>query len=307
MRSRAALSLGGTTFMSELHLHFRSEDLARTRLAANADRTWETALSLNLLQSLPAPPAGALGAWCSWARSRLGAWARPLLVSAPAAEDFPAFLALLHRDENDPRSAILSRYHATVIAPVWPTISMAVATDHGRRARRLLTGGLEELFGAGDPVLRWQAPVLTADHPIERHLDLAGRGLVLVPSYFARRRPVVQTDPTGPTVLVHPIAADARIPLTTEAAEGASSRYLDALLGATRAAVLKALAEGCTTTELARRVGVSAASASQHATVLREAGLISTERQGGAVRHVVTALGSAVLDPRTGSGHPSRT
>jgi DNA-binding transcriptional ArsR family regulator len=59
--------------------------------------------------------------------------------------------------------------------------------------------------------------------------------------------------------------------------------------------VLLEVGGGCTTSELARRVGVSLASASQHASVLREAGLVHTLRQGGAVLHTLTPLGAALL------------
>ncbi|MDG4865877.1 winged helix-turn-helix domain-containing protein, partial [Streptomyces sp. T-3] len=65
--------------------------------------------------------------------------------------------------------------------------------------------------------------------------------------------------------------------------------------GRTRSAVLASVDGGCTTGELARRVGVSAASASQHATVLRESGLLATVRDGNSVLHTVTPLGAALL------------
>jgi DNA-binding transcriptional ArsR family regulator len=59
--------------------------------------------------------------------------------------------------------------------------------------------------------------------------------------------------------------------------------------------VLASVRDGCTTTELAGRAGISLAAASQHATVLRDAGLIASRRQGGAVLHVLTPLGAELL------------
>ena len=70
---------------------------------------------------------------------------------------------------------------------------------------------------------------------------------------------------------------------------------LAALVGRNRAAVLRTIADGCSTTELAGRVGISLAAASQHASVLRDAGLITTHRQGSAVLHVLTPLGAELL------------
>lgn len=70
-------------------------------------------------------------------------------------------------------------------------------------------------------------------------------------------------------------------------------------MGRTRAAVLAAAADGCSTTGLARRLGISPATASQHASVLRRAALITTRRDGKAVLHTTTHLGTALLASTT--------
>jgi DNA-binding transcriptional ArsR family regulator len=61
---------------------------------------------------------------------------------------------------------------------------------------------------------------------------------------------------------------------------------------------LLSIGEVSPTSELARRVGVSAASVSQHTSVLREARLIQTSRAGKAVLHTITPLGAALLGDR---------
>jgi DNA-binding transcriptional ArsR family regulator len=70
------------------------------------------------------------------------------------------------------------------------------------------------------------------------------------------------------------------------------------LLGRTRASVLTSIAESphLTTKELASLLGISPAGASQHATVLREAGLITTRREGGAALRILATAGFALLD-----------
>ena len=67
---------------------------------------------------------------------------------------------------------------------------------------------------------------------------------------------------------------------------------------ALRAAALAAIGDGCSTTDLARRVGISAAAASQHATILRNAGLITSNRERNMVLHSLTPLGVSVLNGR---------
>ncbi|WP_197352750.1 hypothetical protein [Streptomyces bathyalis] len=55
------------------------------------------------------------------------------------------------------------------------------------------------------------------------------------------------------------------------------------------------IADGVSTGEPARRAGVSNASASEHATVLRNVGLVHTERAGRSSRHSLTLLGAELL------------
>ncbi|MEV4948531.1 helix-turn-helix domain-containing protein [Streptomyces sp. NPDC053755] len=184
----------------------------------------------------------------------------------------------------------LRGYHRAAIEPYWPDVRARVEADRAVRGRALLDGGADELLASLPPMLRWRSPVLEADYPVDRDLHLDGRGLLLQPSYFCRGTPVVLRDPALPPVLVYPVT---HCEAPTVRAPGGSS--LAKLVGNTRSAVLHAIGDGGTTSELARRAGVSLASASQHAGVLREAGLVSTLRHGNAVLHTLTPLGAALL------------
>jgi DNA-binding transcriptional ArsR family regulator len=161
----------------------------------------------------------------------------------------------------------------------------------------MMNRGITGLFDGLHRSLRWRPPTLelTGQH-VDGELRLAGRGLRLIPSVFCYGAPTVLEDGDLPPVLVYP--AD-EVPAWLEPPTPAGDRTaLVALLGPTRAKVLVAAADGCTTTELGRRAEISPASASYHATVLREAGLLTTRRNGMSVRHDLTALGMAVLDGR---------
>ncbi|MFE4592030.1 ArsR/SmtB family transcription factor [Streptomyces laurentii] len=187
-------------------------------------------------------------------------------------------------------SGALRDYHRAAVEPYWTHIQARVEADRVRRGRALLDGGADELLASLPPMLRWHSPVLEADYPVDRDVRLDGRGLLLQPSYFCRGTPVVLRDPTLPPVLVYPITHGES---PTVRPPGLPS--LAKLVGHTRSAVLHAIGDGGTTSELARRAGVSLASASQHAGVLREAGLIATLRTGNAVLHTLTPLGAALL------------
>ncbi|MEV6420577.1 winged helix-turn-helix domain-containing protein [Streptomyces sp. NPDC051662] len=184
----------------------------------------------------------------------------------------------------------LRTYHRAAVEPYWPHIRARVEADRALRGRALLDGGADELLSTLPPMLRWRSPVLEADYPFDRELLLDGRGLLLQPSFFCRSTPVVYRDPALPPVLVYPVT-HSEAPAVTER----GGPTLGRLVGHTRSAVLRAIEHGSTTSELARRTGVSLASASQHACVLREAGLVVTLRHGNAVLHTLTPLGAALL------------
>ncbi|GGU57865.1 transcriptional regulator [Streptomyces albospinus] len=214
---------------------------------------------------------------------------------APAAgRPLPAWIRDMADGETRALSrlaGILRRYYEAAVAPYWPRVQGRIEADRAARGRALLDGGADRLLASLPPMMRWRPPVLEADYPVERDLHLAGRGLLLLPSYFCRRTPVTFYNPDLTPVLVYPVEHQA--PRLTPPVP--PDRSLGRLVGQTRSAILHGIGVGCTTSELARRVDVSLASASQHATVLRDAGLLVTLRQGNAVLHTLTPLGAALL------------
>ncbi|WP_446039701.1 ArsR family transcriptional regulator [Streptomyces sp. SID1121] len=222
-------------------------------------------------------------------------WARPLADADPVA------LAEL--------ADALHGYHRAVLTPVWPRLRTAIDAERAARARVLLSHGIDGLLNSLRPTLRWSAPVLEADYPVDRDLHLAGRGLLLVPSVFCWRTPVTFIDPGLPPVLVYPLDLTPGWVSDPAALSGRASGTEDPLarlLGTSRAAALRLVEDGCTTGELARRAGLSQPSASQHTAVLREANLITSVRRGNEVIHTLTPLGTALLLANPSSAGPSR-
>ena len=190
--------------------------------------------------------------------------------------------------------AALREHHRTVVAPYWTEVEAQIEVDRLKRTRALLEGGCEGLLDSFRPNMRWSYPVLEADFPADQDLYLEGRGLLLVPSYFSWNTPDALYDSSLSPVLVYPIQHDLK--LTGKAPGQGSGESLSALIGATRAWILGAVDAGCTTSELARRVGVNPSSISQHTAVLRDAELIRTTRIGKSVMHTVTPLGRSLLE-----------
>ncbi|WP_326798285.1 helix-turn-helix domain-containing protein [Streptomyces sp. NBC_01808] len=190
---------------------------------------------------------------------------------------------------------LLRAYYEAVVEPWSDHMQARLEAERAARIRGLLDGGSEGMLAGLAPAMHWRAPVLEVRYPagVDRDLRLDGRGLTLVPSYFAADAPVSLADPELPPVLWYPVH-HRQAPVPPGPGHPPEQR-LAALLGRARAAVLHATAHGATTGELARATGVSASAASRHAGALRDAGLITTVRDGGSVLHTLTPAGAAVL------------
>lgn len=192
------------------------------------------------------------------------------------------------------------RYHQRALAPAWDRIHAVIMAERAARVADLLDGGVERMLNGLHPQIRWEAPVLSVTYPVRKELHLGGRGLLLVPSYFCWARPIALHDCGLDPVLVYP--ANRGLQRLVEAPDTSDGDCLAHLLGATRAAVLQEIAgaEGVTGTDLVRRLRISPASASEHATVLRRAGFVVSHRTANTVWHMPTPLGRAVLERGAG-------
>ncbi|MGW7095829.1 ArsR/SmtB family transcription factor [Streptomyces sp. NPDC054874] len=320
----------------KLRIHFTAADLTRITVAPHPDPMWELVNSLHALQSRQPAPGHA--PWLEHVRRRLARSdlrepIRLLTTLVPARGKFPDFLTPPHKGgmevardlilatptdrvraelaacckqrtppdrlrrlaEGDRAArqeldAALTVYFRELLAPQRQLIDDAVHSDRAHHGRDVLEGGAERLLSTLSPCIHWEPPTLVADYPRDGDLHLRGRGLSLIPSFFCTGRPITLIDPGLPPVLVYPAS---RRP------DGADT--LDALpelLGRTRAMALCALASPCSTGELAVRIGVSIASASKHASVLRKARLITSTRRGCEVVHALTPLGREVAQGR---------
>lgn len=180
----------------------------------------------------------------------------------------------------------MREYFRVAIEPHWETVLAQVDADRAFRAGLLVSQGVGTVLESLRPGVEWQHAATES--------EAAQDDLVLTPTYFALRPEIVAGD--GPARLAYPaLHRTMRQRRGVPNAANTPSRALAALLGPTRAAALAIVAAGCSTSDLAARLGVTPSAVSKHTAVLREAGLIVTRRERNTVRHVLTPLGNAVL------------
>ncbi|MBO8191019.1 winged helix-turn-helix transcriptional regulator [Streptomyces oryzae] len=218
----------------------------------------------------------------------------------------PRWIHRLHRGDADAWQLLSRAQHTafeTVLRPVWPLVQDLHHQEFVRYAATVAERGIGAALAALVPGSRLTDGVWHLEAPGAHDIALGGRGVVLLPTFHLTRHPVVADLPGGPLHVTYP--AGPGLPLPVSAA-GRSDGALAEVLGRTRLEALLLLADEHTTSGLARRLGVSNATASAHTAALRGAGLISTARAGRAVLHRRTELGSLLVHQRRSPpGRPS--
>lgn len=187
----------------------------------------------------------------------------------------------------------LLAYWRSTLEEHWPRIRALLEGDVMYRARAMALGGPEAFFEEMPPGVRYADGLLEIERRWDFETQLRGRGLVLLPLAFATPRAFVTLDePYQPTFCYPPRG----IATLWEQNSGTGRQgALDSLLGGRRVAILRALEVPLSTTDLAERVGVTAAAVSQQLGLLREAGLIDAQRSGSRVYSRLTERGVELL------------
>jgi DNA-binding transcriptional ArsR family regulator len=199
---------------------------------------------------------------------------------------------------DDPAGALdelidqMHRFWDAVLAPRWTTISGLLESEVASRARSLVALGSQAAFADLHPIVTWDAGVLSV-HPTHKEaadVELAGRGLLLIPSAFTWPAVWPRTDPPWDPALVYPPSGIGDL---WESA-GPNDEALATLIGRRRARILRELDRPAATLEISRRLGVRPGGVSDHLSVLRRAGLVTRRRAGRMVIYARTAQGDAL-------------
>jgi DNA-binding transcriptional ArsR family regulator len=184
----------------------------------------------------------------------------------------------------------LQAYWDIALAGHWPRIQALLEADVLWRSRRLASGGAAALFEDLHETIAWHDGRLTAADPWQYSGSLSGEGLLLVPAVMAWPGVRKMVEPYQP-MLAYPARG---IGTLWETGAPRPPHALAALIGHTRAAMLTALAEPCSTTALARRLQITPAAVSQHLSVLLDAGMVTRARVGRSVLYRRTRSGDTL-------------
>ena len=194
---------------------------------------------------------------------------------------------------GDPAAArriadVLHDYWTLLIEPHWRRIKGVLRDDVAYRATRLAADGVDGMLGDLHKELSVADGTLLIDkphHDLDRTLN--GAGLCLVPSVFSWPQLIVMAQPGQPADITYGCRAAATV------WDGAAplDDPLGALLGRTRAAILRSLEQPGSTTELAVALDHSMPAISQHLAVLSATGLTTRARHGRMVLYARSPLG----------------
>ncbi|WP_441248743.1 ArsR/SmtB family transcription factor [Kitasatospora sp. McL0602] len=185
----------------------------------------------------------------------------------------------------------LEEYWERCLAPGWwPRARSVLHSDIVYRSRILGERGAAALFADLDGRVRWEDGTLTILRdwgPSNAEIVVDGRGLVFLPTFFARGA-ITTIGDDCPPVINYPARGRAAMAGTPQPPP--TPQALEQLLGTPKARLLALLAEPFTTTELAARLGVTPGAVSQQLAVLHATRLVTRARHGRMVLYTRSPL-----------------
>lgn len=226
-------------------------------------------------------------------------YARECITRVFGGSPSPAAQAFMRRPRRTLRllAGQIGLVYARLIRPHWDRMESLLDADIVHRSAQVASQGLAAALTGLHPGISWDGRYVTVADPDERPsasrvISVGGGRLVLVPSVFVWPHVATKRSTSTYTVLRYPARGIGG--LWESAAETEPRAALAPLIGQVKAELLHSLQAPGTTTQLARRFGVTASAVSQHLRVLRNAGLIARARDGREVLYVASPLGAAL-------------
>jgi DNA-binding transcriptional ArsR family regulator len=188
---------------------------------------------------------------------------------------------------------VLAAAWQALLEPEWRTLRAILERDVVYRADQLASKGWAAALTGLHADLAWRhGGIELTRWRTDEAAALDGRGLLFIPSVFVWPGLALSLEPPWPPALIYPARGVSA--LWERPSQAGPGTALDRLLGTSRAAILLALEDAASTTQLAATLGQSLGGIGDHLAVLREAGLITRARSGRSVLYRRTPVGDAL-------------
>ncbi|GAA1571515.1 MULTISPECIES: ArsR/SmtB family transcription factor [Kribbella] len=272
----------------------RATEAARAELPLDLLRalTNEALWSPDFLTPRPYTPLGRIDAEFAALTGTPAAVVRADLVAVHPAE-LPPVLRGRPEKVLDRVLAALRAYWEACFAPYWPRMRSVLEADVVHRGRVMAQAGLAAMFADLDPHVRLDGAVVSVRlrANLAYRTSTAGRGLTLAPSLFSRRA-TAPISAAEPPQIMYPARGLATL---WETETSPSADALAGLIGRGRAGLMGLLETPASSTDLARRLGVTPTAVNQHLRALRAAGLLASARHGRSVLYHRSDLGDSLV------------
>lgn len=187
----------------------------------------------------------------------------------------------------------LDRYWDTCFAPWWPRMRQLLDADIVYRGHVLARRGLGALFNDLSDWVGLEGGAICVRRTSGADVDrpLGGDAVTMVPSGFTATA-TVPTDVWQEPLVLYPVRG---LGTLWEASRPAASGRLGQLIGRARADVLVLLDHPMSSTDVARRLGVSTSAVNQQMRLLAECGLLNAARAGRSVLYLRSELGDRLV------------
>jgi len=186
-------------------------------------------------------------------------------------------------------------YWDAALEPFWNKICTVLEDDVFHRVAAQMNSGLFALLEDLHPEVSLDGNLLHVDKPHHTSATYHGRELDLTPSVFAWPGLILRDGQDDRFGLTYAARGVARVWEGLSVMNQIDDDPLAALLGRTRAAILEMTSVPMSTTQIARELGQSAGSVSQHLSVLRGSGLVVSRRSGRSVLYSQTSLAQSMI------------
>lgn len=189
-----------------------------------------------------------------------------------------------------------AQYWDRALRDVWPRMLGVLEADIRQRSVALSGGGLYRLLNDLHPEISVRDGLMQVNKPHLPPETLHASAMTLTPSIFGWPNLIIQDGERGRFGLIYAARGVATTWEGLQSQPRIGGDPLALLLGRTRAAILRRADLPINTTQLARDLGQSLGSVNEHLTLLRDSGLLESNRSGRSVLYSQTSLARSLVD-----------